>query len=193
MVWWTGASGSILIISSLSGERFKSWMVRKQIRPCFRLNVSGLGWGRNPPVTSLSNNVLSTVLLEDGTSKSNPDRVPKACKEFYQNLYHKEEENLTSIEEIEGFVPDLDLPSLSDEETASLDSPLTRDELGVALGKLNSNKCPGTDRLPPEFYTQFWELLAPHLCRSIFYSISSGTLSAEQRCGIITLVPKKKS
>lgn len=137
------------------------------------------------------NKLLSTVLLEDGSTTSNPDLVLDHCKEFYQNLYYENAQNLTPVEEIENSVPDLDLPCLTDEESLLLDAPFTQEELKVALTKLNPNKCPGTDGLPPEFYTHFWDLLAPHLYQSLLFSVEEGALSSEQRRGIITLIPKK--
>ncbi len=40
--------------------------------------------------------------------------------------------------------------------------PLTVEELRGALSATKSNKSPGTDGIPYEFYTQFWDVIGPH-------------------------------
>ena len=56
---------------------------------------------------------------------------------------------------------------------------------------MDSNKTPGTDGLPSEFYKTFWTDLAPILTSALNYSHNTGTLSITQRLGIIKLIPKK--
>lgn len=74
-------------------------------------------------------------------------------------------------------------PMLTEQETALLDSSLLEDELKKALSHLNKNKCPGTERICPEFYSKFWPLLSPYLLDSLSFSVEKGLLSTEQRRG----------
>ena len=44
-----------------------------------------------------------------------------------------------------------------------LESPLSLDELSVALKSLNGGKSPGLDGLPAEFFKKLWDLIGPEL------------------------------
>ena len=56
---------------------------------------------------------------------------------------------------------------------------------------MDSEKTPGTDGLPAEFYKTFWDELASSLISAFNYAYDQGTLSVSQRRGIIKLIPKK--
>ena len=45
--------------------------------------------------------------------------------------------------------------------------------------------------ITPEFYLSFWEALKGPLMECLFFNITSGSMSPEQRRGIICLIPKK--
>ena len=49
------------------------------------------------------------------------------------------------------------IPKLNEQERANLDRMLDLEELDCAVQQLKSNKCPGLDGLPVEFYRCFWE------------------------------------
>ena len=57
--------------------------------------------------------------------------------------------------------------------------------------RLSSNKSPGSDGLPIEFYRCFWSLLGPDLVAILNYSYTHGSLSDTQPRGIIRLLLKK--
>ena len=61
-----------------------------------------------------------------------------------------------------------------------------------ALKNMNSDKSPGTDGIPCEFYEVFWSDLADILINSLNYSYKIGKLSTSQRREIIKLIPKTK-
>ena len=56
---------------------------------------------------------------------------------------------------------------------------------------MTSDKSPGMDGLPCEFYKVFWKDLAEMLINSLNFSYKIGKLSISQRRGIIKLIPKK--
>ena len=56
---------------------------------------------------------------------------------------------------------------------------------------MDSNKTPGSDGLPAEFYKMFWNDIADFLLGSINYAYETGQLSVSQKRGIIKLIPKK--
>ena len=54
-----------------------------------------------------------------------------------------------------------------------------------------SEKTPGSDGLPCEFYKVFWNDLAETLLNALNYSFETGKLSISQRRGIVKLIPKR--
>ena len=55
-----------------------------------------------------------------------------------------------------------------------------------------SDKTPGTDGLPAEFYKLFWEDIEGYLLNALNGAYEKRCLSISQRRGLITLLPKKK-
>ena len=53
-----------------------------------------------------------------------------------------------------------------------------------------SEKSPGTDGLPSEFYKVFWEEIGESLTSALNSSFEIGQLPVSQRRGIIKLIPK---
>ena len=60
-----------------------------------------------------------------------------------------------------------------------------------AASQLSSNKSPGSDGVPVEFYSCFWSFLGPDLVVTLDYSYTYGSMSDTQRRGIIRLLFKK--
>ena len=56
---------------------------------------------------------------------------------------------------------------------------------------MGTEKTPGTDGLPGEFYKVFWKDISAILIRALNYAYETGQLSVTQRRGIIKLIPKK--
>ena len=57
---------------------------------------------------------------------------------------------------------------------------------------MDSNKTPGTDGLPAEFYKLFWKDISTLLVSALNYAFKSCCLSITQRRVVIKLIPKKK-
>lgn len=71
------------------------------------------------------------------------------------------------------------------------DLPFTPRDFLTALKQLNKNKSPGSDGITPEFYLTFWNDLQTIFFESIMFSLDHGSLTEEQKVGIITLIPKQ--
>ena len=80
---------------------------------------------------------------------------------------------------------------LNYEEQNICEGALTEKECLEALMSMDSNKTPGTDGLPAEFYKVFWKDISHFLIPALNYSFESGSLSITQRRGAIKLIPKK--
>ena len=56
---------------------------------------------------------------------------------------------------------------------------------------MKNGKTPGIDGLPADFYKFFWKDIKHLVINSIINSFNKGTLSNNQKTGILTLIPKK--
>ena len=80
---------------------------------------------------------------------------------------------------------------LETDQQQGLVCDITEGEVFNILKTFADNKSPGTDGLSKEFYVFFWESVKLPLLESFKYSLETGSLSMDQRRGIITLIPKK--
>ena len=80
--------------------------------------------------------------------------------------------------------------SLDENDSVGCDDLLTIKERLKALKDMASGKTPGIYELPAEFYTTFWDDIAPSLIASLNYAYKAGTFSVSQRQGVIKLIPK---
>ncbi|CAC5395159.1 unnamed protein product [Mytilus coruscus] len=69
---------------------------------------------------------------------------------------------------------------------------VTEDELCKAINQLSKNKSPGSDGLTVEFYCKFYSELKYVLLKLFDAIEEEGILSRSMKCGIISLVYKKK-
>ena len=82
---------------------------------------------------------------------------------------------------------------LDNEEQLFGEGPLNLKECLGALKGMVSEKMPGTDSLPFEFYKVFWNDMGEILIKALNYSYDTGSLSISQRRGIVKLIPKKNA
>ena len=91
------------------------------------------------------------------------------------------------------FLSDEIYPTLTDDKRAECDKEITVTELTHALSLLNKDSAPGSDGLPPSFYTHFWQKLQIPFFKCILQSIEKGQLPFTLKNGIITLIHKGKN
>ena len=107
---------------------------------------------------------------------------------FYKNLYTSKF-NASNPENISLFFTQDNDTVLTEDEQGTCEGSLTEKECLEALRNMDSNKTPGTDGLPAEFYKVFWNDISSTLIRALNYSYESGQLLTTQRRGIIKLIP----
>ena len=81
--------------------------------------------------------------------------------------------------------------SLSVDDAASCDGPISPNDAHVALLGMAKSKSPGSDGLPMEFYVAFWDLLGGDLVNVFNSSLEAGLLPFSQREALIALIFKK--
>ena len=84
-----------------------------------------------------------------------PSEMSLTLEKFYENLFQKT--IAKSILDIEMFLSDIHLPTISDDNYNICEAEITEDNLLVALKSIPNNKTLGNDGLSKEFYETFWE------------------------------------
>ena len=108
------------------------------------------------------------------------------------SIPHSEDNKyLSATKEENMFFPDGNTLILNEQEQKQCEGFLTASECLESLKSMESNKSPGSDGLPAEFYKVFWNDINQHLLNALNCAYTKGLLSITQRRGLITLIPKK--
>ena len=102
------------------------------------------------------------------------------------DIYHK---MIPPDSKIDQFLSNINLPKLQHEQAMALDSPLSIGELHEA--HMPSNKAPGPDGFPAEFYKEFWTVLAPTFHKMVLQVKENGRLSPYMNSANIILQQKR--
>ena len=112
--------------------------------------------------------------------------------QFYQDLYTSKSKDEGNISEGQNFFEQNRIPQLPNLEKILCDEVLTLEEITKALKLLPNNKSPGSDGFTTNFYKLFWIDIKDFLFHSFRYSFIYGTLSNDQKLGVLNLIPKPK-
>ena len=135
---------------------------------------------------------ITQLKINDNDLVYTDKEILNECVSFYQSLYSSKADADIRDDSVDCFfTQQQNEKSLNDDEKLLCEGLLNRKECSDALKSMKSDKSPGTDGLPCEFYKVFWNDLAELLINSLNYSYKTGKLSISQRRGIIKLIPKK--
>ena len=129
---------------------------------------------------------INTIRNERGEITTDTTEIQRIVRNYYEELYSKKFENLG---EMDIFVENYNLPKLN-EETENLNRPITADEIEAVIKKLPTQKSPGPDVFPGEFYKAFKEELTPILHRLFQKTQNDGRLPNSFYETSIILIPK---
>ena len=133
---------------------------------------------------------ISQIKLNDRDFVTSHEEILTECVSFYKNLYSSK--GMTYDQNDTTFFPEREHESaFHDHEQTACEGALTEKECLEALKDMRTEKTPGTDGLPAEFYKVFWNDISAFLIRALNYAYETGQLSVTQRRGIIKLIPKK--
>ena len=132
------------------------------------------------------------IIEESGKSRTITEQseIQNETKKFYTKLYSNHDQFIN--QNIESFLgaSAQTFPKLKPSDTDHMEGHLTVGEMTGYLKETKNNAAPGSSGFTNDFYKFFWIDLKHFVVNSANYSFDIGTLSIQQRLGIITLLPK---
>uniref|UniRef100_A0A8C5QP47 Reverse transcriptase domain-containing protein n=1 Tax=Leptobrachium leishanense TaxID=445787 RepID=A0A8C5QP47_9ANUR len=129
-----------------------------------------------------------------GSQLSTPNTIRDTFTQYFASIYNHTPTHSASdsslMDDIKDYLSRASLPSLSDEQAATLASPITETELGNALSLMKPHKAPGPDGFTYQYYKAFPKILFPYLLRMFNDLMEGGTPPRESLLASIVLIPK---
>ena len=159
------------IQEQIEGERASAFLIGKQATIKSKKGISEI---------KVEENIVDNI--RPGTILDKKDSIEWYINKYYENLYRKEDSN-TDIQS--WFLQFID-NKLTQIDINNLEQEPSEEEIYLAINSLNSNKSPGIDGLPNEFYLKFWDVIKKELCKVIKNIINGNLLQGTQKRAIIT-------
>ena len=160
-------------------NKSKSWFfekINKIGRPLARLTKK-----------KKENNQIDTIKTDKGEITTDSTEIQTIIREYYKQLYaHK----LVNLEEMDKFLDTCVLRSLNQEEAETINIPITKSEVDVAIRSLPHKKSPGSDGFIAELYQTHREELLPFLLKLFQIIQKEGILLNSFYETNIILIPK---
>ena len=118
--------------------------------------------------------VISQLKISDDETVNTDKGILNQCESFYSNLYS------SYMNTNDAYVNDLffdenNAKVLNPDEQMSCEGLLSKEECLQAIKNTETNKTPGSDGIPAEFYKVFWNDLSDFLVNSINFASNRST------------------
>ena len=121
---------------------------------------------------------------------TDPFTILSEQKRFYQDLYSSGN-NRTANNNAKSFLSNLNIPKLTEEQKQACEGKILLEECELIFEMFSSNKAPGNDGIPIEFYRKLWPLISEPFTKCVNECFEKGEMSSSQKQAVITLVEKK--
>ena len=111
---------------------------------------------------------ISQLKINDIDFVTSDKAILSECESFYKNLYTSKISD--SSHEHSDFFPQVNNTVLSHEDQKSCEGLLSEKECLEVVKSMISDKTPGTDGLPAEFYKTFWKDISSLLVSALNYA-----------------------
>ena len=140
---------------------------------------------------NFENKNITQLQIGDEKVITERDEILKEQYNFYKKLYSKPVSTGRDLQQCEAIFLENIVPELNEDLSSFCEGLLSEPECLCALKGMENNKSPGIDGFPIEFYKFFWNDIKNLVIQSLNYAFVKGSLSKDQKRGLITLVPKK--
>ena len=131
--------------------------------------------------------LIRAIRTKDNTVTHNIYQILDEHVRFYSDLYTAEQTDRTKHKTI----LDTLTTKLNDENKQRCEGLIRTEECLSAIKSMQSNKSPGTDGLPVEFYRHFWSLIGLDFVDMANSCYQNGLLAPSQRTALISTIFKK--
>ena len=136
-------------------------------------------------------NTLTMVCKEDSDDiLYSSGEINKEIKNYFSSLFKRKSSR--TKQECKQFLETKNFPKLNENHLEMLNTPITIEDLKMAIKNSQSGKSPGSDGLTREFYIVFWNDISELLFNSLIEGKEKGILSTSQRQAVIKLLDKGK-
>jgi hypothetical protein len=130
-------------------------------------------------------NNIRKLKRPDGTWTSDTNEMENMTKEFFQDLYTRDDHIDPNI------ITDLLDQCVDEEMNTRLCAPFSEKEISDALFQIGPLKAPGPDGFPSRFLQRNWGLLRDEVVLAVQRFFSDGIMPEEVNDTSIVLIPKK--
>lgn len=128
---------------------------------------------------NISNNTIKRLKKDDGSYTQSATEILDEQYTFYKTLYQKDD---ISEQDMHDYLQSSnDHQSLNDKDKQLLEGKVMVQECKYAINQMKTNKSPGGDGIPIEFYKVFWEDINTPLVNSLNEGYTKGELSNTQK------------
>ena len=127
------------------------------------------------------------IQKDDGDIIHDSNLITQEVKTFYEKLYASRENNIVHCN-----IDNINTPTLSQEESDSLEGPITLQEALLSIKQMKNDKSPGSDGFTAEFFLNSFSQTWVHLW---FTLLTMGSTVAKCRSckdkGLLFVYPRK--
>lgn len=136
--------------------------------------------------------IIPRIKLQNGQFTDEQSVILRESRDYYRKMYRNVDDSLKDCN-LQEYLPFSNIKKLSDENSRSLEGPITLKEAEKTLVRMKSDESPGSDGFTLRFFTDFWGDIGIFVVNSInhAYDADPSMLSATQRHGLITCLPKE--
>ncbi|XP_077341251.1 IgGFc-binding protein-like [Lithobates pipiens] len=134
------------------------------------------------------NQIPIRLKIDKHTLTSNPVKILCEFRNRLEGLY-KAKPSFTQ-QAADRLFRDLSLPTMTDSDRESLETPIRPEEILAAIQTLKPHKRPGPDGLSATYYKKFAPILTPLLCKSFNALLQNQAFGRDTLTAIIAMIPK---
>ena len=138
-------------IELIEQERLRSAQLRSKIKYIAEGDKS-TKFFLNLEKSKANAKLFPNIELEDGRIVTSQHDIRNTQREFYKTLYSPETEEQSIENNLENFLKDINVPTLTDTEMNSCEGEISFEEATKALKNMINGSSPGPDGLSTEFY-----------------------------------------